>query len=122
MFSLNECAWHLCDELAADAQRLNVTVTTSADGTRLIDCGLKAAGGLEAGRRLAEICQAGLGEVNITAGRGGDAPWPLVTVRTDQALLACMASQYAGWQIAGEKFFAMGSGPMRAVACRDVRG
>ena len=62
MFSLNESAWHLCDELAADAQRLNVTVTTSADGTRLIDCGLKAAGGLEAGRRLAEICLAGLGE------------------------------------------------------------
>jgi methenyltetrahydromethanopterin cyclohydrolase len=30
-----------------------------------------------------------------------------------------MASQYAGWQITGEKFFAMGSGPMRAVARRE---
>src|SRR5262249_23698411 len=30
-------------------------------------------------------------------------------------LVACMASQYAGWQIEVEKFFAMGSGPMRAV-------
>ena len=30
-----------------------------------------------------------------------------------------MASQYAGWQLAGEKFFAMGSGPMRAVACKE---
>src|SRR5262249_46557579 len=28
--------------------------------------------------------------------------------------LACMASQYAGWQIKVGKFFAMGSGPMRA--------
>jgi methenyltetrahydromethanopterin cyclohydrolase len=31
-----------------------------------------------------------------------------------------MASQYAGWQIAGEKFFAMGSGPMRAARGREA--
>ena len=30
-----------------------------------------------------------------------------------------MASQYAGWQVAGEKFFAMGSGPMRAARGRE---
>ena len=30
-----------------------------------------------------------------------------------------MASQYAGWEIKGEKFFAMGSGPMRAAAARE---
>ena len=30
-----------------------------------------------------------------------------------------MASQYAGWEIKAEKFFAMGSGPMRAAACRE---
>jgi methenyltetrahydromethanopterin cyclohydrolase len=30
-----------------------------------------------------------------------------------------MASQYAGWQIAVGKFFAMGSGPMRAVATKE---
>jgi len=30
-----------------------------------------------------------------------------------------MASQYAGWEIKGEKFFAMGSGPMRAAAGRE---
>jgi methenyltetrahydromethanopterin cyclohydrolase len=30
-----------------------------------------------------------------------------------------MASQYAGWQIAQEKFFAMGSGPMRAARGRE---
>ncbi len=30
-----------------------------------------------------------------------------------------MAAQYAGWQITGEKFFAMGSGPMRAAAAKE---
>src|SRR5205823_5262458 len=35
-------------------------------------------------------------------------------VSSDQPMLACMAAQYAGWQISVGKFFAMGSGPMRA--------
>lgn len=118
MLSLNELAWQKCDELAAQAERLNVAVSTVA-GTRVIDCGVKATGGLEAGRQLAEICLAGLGDVQIASGRGGEMPWPVVSVNTDQPLLACMASQYAGWQVTGEKFFAMGSGPMRAVACRE---
>jgi methenyltetrahydromethanopterin cyclohydrolase len=30
-----------------------------------------------------------------------------------------MASQYAGWSIAGERFFAMGSGPMRAARGKE---
>jgi methenyltetrahydromethanopterin cyclohydrolase len=115
---LNELAWQKCDELAAQAQRLNVAVSSVA-AARLIDCGVTATGGLEAGRLVAEICLAGLGEVSIAASRGGEVPWPFVTIRTDQPLLACMASQYAGWQISSEKFFAMGSGPMRAVACRE---
>jgi methenyltetrahydromethanopterin cyclohydrolase len=113
LLNLNELAWRRCDELAADAERLNVAVSKAAAGARIIDCGVKAAGGLEAGRRLAEICLADCGSVAIEAGPNG------VTVRTDQPLLACMASQYAGWQITGEKFFAMGSGPMRAIAGRE---
>lgn len=116
---LNERAWQRADELSADAVRLGVSVSTTAAGTRIIDCGVKAGGGLEAGRRLAEICLAGLGEVSFVPGRTGDWIGPVVTVRTDQPVLACMASQYAGWQISGEKFFGMGSGPMRAVACRE---
>src|SRR6185436_8778921 len=39
-----------------------------------------------------------------------------VTVWTDHPAVACMASQYAGWAISVEKFFAMGSGPLRAHA------
>ena len=119
MDGLNEIAWRLSDVVATEAERLKVAVSSSLAGTRIIDCGVKANGGLEAGRRLAEICLAGLGQVSFAAGRVGEWSGPLVTIRTDQPLLACMASQYAGWQIAGEKYFAMGSGPMRAAACRE---
>ena len=117
--NLNQRAWRRCDNLASAAGRLNVAVRQSPDGARVVDCGVAAAGGLEAGVLLAEVCLADLGRVAIQHGQVGDWPGPILTVHTDQPLLACMASQYAGWQIAGEKFFAMGSGPMRAVAGRE---
>jgi methenyltetrahydromethanopterin cyclohydrolase len=46
---------------------------------------------------------------------GGDT-WPGVRVWTDHPAVSCMASQYAGWAIQVEKYFAMGSGPLRAHA------
>jgi methenyltetrahydromethanopterin cyclohydrolase len=119
VISLNELAWQRADEAVANSERLKIAVSFTGVGTRIIDCGVKAAGGLEAGRRLAEICLAGLGEVSFSTGRIGEWSGSLITVTTDQPLFACMASQYAGWQITGEKFFAMGSGPMRAAACRE---
>jgi methenyltetrahydromethanopterin cyclohydrolase len=118
VLALNELAWKRAEELAADAERLKVAVSTAASGTRVIDCGVKAVGGLEAGRRLAEICLADCGRVGIESA-GGDVGGPAVTIDTDQAVVACLASQYAGWQITGEKYFAMGSGPMRAAALRE---
>jgi methenyltetrahydromethanopterin cyclohydrolase len=104
--------------MAADAERLGVVISALACGTRLIDCGVKAAGSIEAGRRFSEICLAGLGDVYIS-GPQGTAPSQEVSIATKSPIAACMASQYAGWEIKGEKFFAMGSGPMRAAACRE---
>lgn len=118
MLELNELAWRRAEELAANAERLTVVVSTTASGTRVIDCGVKAAGGLEAGRRLAEICLADCGRVQFESA-GGEIGGAAVTIETDQAVVACLAAQYAGWQITGEKFFAMGSGPMRAAALRE---
>jgi methenyltetrahydromethanopterin cyclohydrolase len=138
MLTLNERAWKLCDAMVADAEGLGIAVHTLGCGTRLIDCGVKALGGIEAGRRLAEVCMSGLGTVELYPESGGrgwshghDGGWfdpsplyaPLRTkyVRVDstEPIAACMASQYAGWEVKGEKFFAMGSGPMRAAACRE---
>jgi methenyltetrahydromethanopterin cyclohydrolase len=94
-------------------------VATLDNGVRIIDCGAKTLGSLEAGVLLAETCLAGLGRVNLASGRADIWSGPAVTVATDQPVAACMASQYAGWQITGEKYFAMGSGPMRAVGSRE---
>jgi methenyltetrahydromethanopterin cyclohydrolase len=115
MLSLNDRAAAFADQLAADADAARVAVTTLSNGARLIDCGAQAAGGFEAGRRFAEICMAGLGTVAyapvVLEGR-----WlPALTVTTDRPAVACLASQYAGWRIDREGYFAMGSGPGRAL-------
>jgi methenyltetrahydromethanopterin cyclohydrolase len=110
--SLNERAIQLVGDLAADAERLRISESRVA-GARVFDFGVAAAGGLNAGLGLARVCLADLADVALIAGDNG-LVWPTVQVTTDHPMLACMASQYAGWQVAVGKFFAMGSGPMRA--------
>jgi methenyltetrahydromethanopterin cyclohydrolase len=119
MLTLNERAWQLCEALAADADRLGIAVHMLACSTRLIDCGVKSVGGVEAGRRMAEICLAGLGAVKVIAADPTTWNRHAVHVSTDSPVAACMAAQYAGWEIKGNGFFAMGSGPMRAAAARE---
>jgi methenyltetrahydromethanopterin cyclohydrolase len=136
MSTLNERAWHLCDAMVADADALGISVKTLSCGTRLIDCGVRAPGNIEAGLRLAEVCMSGLGSVEDFPEKGGRwsldgqsffDPSPLyeslgtkyLVVASPNPIAACMASQYAGWQVTGENFFAMGSGPMRAAAGRE---
>jgi methenyltetrahydromethanopterin cyclohydrolase len=119
MPNLNERAHELANAMAADADDLGIAVLTLDCGTRIIDCGTEAAGSTEAGRRLAEICLSDLANVEITGAPVGAWPSDTVKVTTSMPLAACMASQYAGWELKGEKFFAMGSGPMRAAACRE---
>jgi methenyltetrahydromethanopterin cyclohydrolase len=113
--SLNDRAQELADHLAAEAEALRVTVTTLPGGTRLIDCGSAALGGLQAGRRFAEICMAGLGTVSFAPLVLGGRWLPGLTVVTDRPALACLASQYAGWRLDRDDYFAMASGPGRAL-------
>jgi methenyltetrahydromethanopterin cyclohydrolase len=116
---LNHNALELCEALIERADRWRIAVVRDESGARIIDCGVLVPGGLEAGRRLAEICMAGLGHVEIHRADAESCTDVSVSVRTDQPVAGCMASQYAGWQIAGKKFFAMGSGPMRAAGSSE---
>lgn len=117
--SVNALTAPLVDRLAADAELLRLAVTTQ-DGARMIDAGATVRGSIEAGRRIAEICLGGLGTVSI-APSGPISAWPYsVIVHAADPVIACLGSQYAGWSLADETgdsgFFALGSGPGRAVA------
>jgi methenyltetrahydromethanopterin cyclohydrolase len=111
--SLNQRALEVVDDLAARADSLRIAVH-SVKGARVLDCGVQVEGGLEAGLGLARVCLAGNADVSLVPGEVAGVPLPHVQVMTDRPVAACMASQYAGWQVAVGKFFAMGSGPMRA--------
>ena len=116
--SVSARAAKLVDAMVADADALRILVTKGEHGERLIDLGGKALGGLEAGRRLGEICMGGLGTVAFTQASGVP-NWPLgVVVSSADPVISCLGSQYAGWTIQDEAtgFFALGSGPARALA------
>lgn len=113
---MNDRAYALANRYIAQADELRLAVQTLANGARVLDAGVNVPGGFAAGRALAELCMGGLGHLDFTSLTiGGDA-WPGVSVWTDHPAEACMASQYAGWAVSVDKFFAMGSGPLRAHA------
>lgn len=118
MLTMNERAYRIADEIAANAEELRVSVA-KVGGTRVIDCGGAVTGSLAVGRLLAKACLADLGEVEFGPGFLDGVPGPSVQVRTDDPVRACLASQYAGWQVKAGNFFGMGSGPMRAASARE---
>src|SRR5207248_1095443 len=116
--TMNERANRVADELEHHAAAWRVAVSRVA-GARVIDCGGGVTGSLAAGRAMARACLADLGEVAYVPCPIPEVGGPAVQVTTDDPVRACLASQYAGWQVSVGKFFAMGSGPMRALAARE---
>lgn len=93
-------------------------------GAWVIDCGVQAAGGIEAGLVMARAALAGLGTVAVHAAAAEPAcwpgcPWPAVAVGSQDPVAACLASQYAGWRVKAAGYFAMASGPIRAAIGRE---
>ena len=121
--SINNLTQPLVDHLITQAPALRIGVERDASGVTIIDAGVKHAGGLEAGRLISEICLGGLGKVQLLH-TNTVAQWPLsVYVHSSNPVIACLGSQYAGWQLShGEgkqAFYALGSGPGRAAALRE---
>ncbi len=117
--SVNALANPLVADLVANAKELRLGVAKSDNGATIVDAGVKHAGGLEAGRLIAEICMGGLGHVNLQASSVFP-HWPwMLSVHSNNPILSCLGSQYAGWSLAHEKFFSLGSGPGRAIAGRE---
>lgn len=120
--ALGALAAPLVAGLTASAPALRLGVGRTA-GATIVDAGIAAPGGLEAGVRIAEICMGGLGRVGLEAGSPFP-EWPFrLTVRAADPVTACLGSQYAGWKLShgegDEAWFAMASGPGRARAAKE---
>ncbi|WP_081616991.1 methenyltetrahydromethanopterin cyclohydrolase [Thioalkalivibrio sp. ALJ2] len=124
LLDLNERAGVLVDALVDDAVMLRLGVSRDKAHVRIVDAGIEVQGGLEAGRRIAEICMGGLGKVSMS-GTGGTSGWPLyVHVHSVSPVIACLGSQYAGWSLSHGSgkgaFSALGSGPGRVLARKEA--
>jgi methenyltetrahydromethanopterin cyclohydrolase len=114
--SMNERAGALVDAMVSDADALGIEVRRLDSGARLVDCGARARGGLQAGLDFAAACMGGLGRIDPVPVVVGEWTWPGVGVSTDDPAAACLAAQYAGWKLEHDDFFAMASGPGRVLA------
>lgn len=120
--SVNKLTQPLVNELIEHADKLRVSVEKLENGCTVIDAGINVPGGLEAGRIIAEICLGGMGTVTLTHSPY-TSNWPLtVNVHTGNPVLGCLGSQYAGWSLSHEKYYALGSGPARAMATKNKNG
>jgi methenyltetrahydromethanopterin cyclohydrolase len=95
---------------------LDCKVDESKNGATIIDAGIECTGSAELGKRIGEACLGGLGAVKLNKMYIGDLELPAVIVGTDYPKISTLGSQYAGWTIKVGKYFAMGSGPARALA------
>ncbi|BCX81859.1 methenyltetrahydromethanopterin cyclohydrolase [Methylomarinovum caldicuralii] len=122
--SINFTAKPLVESLVRDAALLRLKVERLDNGVTLVDAGIEADGGLEAGRRIAEICMGGMGTVTL-AHSALTPGWPLrVHVHATDPVLSCLGSQYAGWSLSHgkgkEAFYALGSGPARSMCVKEA--
>jgi methenyltetrahydromethanopterin cyclohydrolase len=116
--SVNSMAWKLAEKLLDKQDFYGVKASKSASGATIVDAGINASGGFQAGRIITEICMGGCGKAHIGFKNYGDLELPSITVCTDQPAIAALGSQFAGWRIKEGDSIAIGSGPARALALK----
>jgi len=116
--SVNRMAWKLAENLLDNQDFYGVKASKTSSGATVVDAGLNAAGGFQAGRIITEICMGGCGKAHIGFKNYGALELPSITVCTDQPAIAALGSQFAGWRIKEGDSIAIGSGPARALALK----
>lgn len=122
--SVNKLALEIVKKVIANKELLKISVEKLSNGATVIDF---SKGSYGAGKFLGEICLGGLGKVNFTTYMLDQHYLPAVDVNTSEPIIACMASQFAGWSVKLKKevekngiikkkavFDSLGSGPARA--------
>lgn len=116
--SINANALRIINEMVERKSQLRIEVEKTRSGAKIIDVGVEARGGYLAGKYVTEICLGGLGSVSLHPYNYEGLWLPSIFVSTDQPAIALLGSQSAGWNIKVDKYFALGSGPARALALK----
>ena len=119
MESLNRMALELVDEALEFADELAIDAFELDNGATVLDFGVDANGGIEAGLLLAEIQAAGLTSVASSVRTLAGTPRTYADVSTDHPALSLLCAQKAGWEVSVEGYEALGSGPARALVAEE---
>ena len=121
---INELAKQIVNDLIENKEFYKTEVHTLDNGATVLDM-TKAS--WRGGKLVGEICMGGLGTVEFSSYNLDGHYIPSVNVFTSEPIIACMASQLAGWNVKLKKeiekdgqikkkvvFQSLGSGPARA--------
>ena len=120
MVSVNLEAKKTVDVMIEKADEINISVSKLTNGATVLDCGVNVDGSFKAGELYTKVCLGGLADVGISI--PGDLSekfaLPSVKIKTDFPSISTLGSQKAGWSVSVGDFFALGSGPARALALK----
>lgn len=121
MLSVNEIAAEIVEDMLDYEEELRIESKKLENGAIVVDCGVNVPGSYDAGIMYTQVCMGGLADVDIVVDTINDIPFAFITEYTDHPAISCLGSQKAGWSIQVEKYFAMGSGPARALALKPKK-
>ena len=118
MVSVNLKALPIVEDMIKRKEDMNIEVIKLENGATVLDCGVNVSGSIEAGKAFTKVCLGGLAHVgvSITGTLNDELVLPCVKIKTSHPAIATLGAQKAGWSVSVGKYFAMGSGPARALA------
>lgn len=129
MVHINKLAVRLLREAETHLDELGISLKRLSGGASVYDFGVEVPGSWEAAELFTRITLGDQGRLKLGAWRhsghhaagsvgqpGGFPPVSSVELFISQPLIACLASQIAGWQLGGGQSAVIGSGPARAAA------
>ncbi len=116
MVSLNERALKVVEEMVSKADELGIGVSKAPCEATVVDCGVDVRGSVEAGLYLARITAGDLIKLSLTDIDYSGFTLPSLHAFSDHPVVATIGGQLGDWEINYGAYFAIGSGPARALA------
>ncbi len=113
MLNLNERAFKIVNDIINRKEELNVKLFELKNGTKVLDFNNAT---IEAGILYSLITLGGLARINISYKNFFGINCLVLEEYVNNPVIACLASQKAGWNIKVDDFQALGSGPARILA------
>ncbi len=114
--SLNERALAIVKEMLSKSEELGIKVSKASCGATIIDCGVNVRGSVNAGIYATRITAGDLIQVDLATMDYGGFILPVLHISSDYPVLATIGGQLGDWEVRYENYFAIGSGPARALA------